>query len=342
MAEGRVVSRAGGILRENLREHPAVRAWSALSPARVEPDHVALLKRKAKGAVYRLAGVGPGGASVIAKRCSREKGAIERAVYERVLPRLPLATLDYHGFVEEEDGRFAWLFLEDLGDERYRPEVEEHRVLAARWLAFLHTAAEGADLGADLPARGPDRYRGQLRSVRAALPGIRALPALPPHGIEVLERIASACERLESSWSRVEALCEGAPGALVHDDCLAKNVHVCPSEAGPRVVPIDWGGAGFGLAATDLGQLALPHRGPPEHEPEYAAYLDVARRRWPELDLETVRRLANLGQLFWALKVIDRGIPEFACDWARPEDVARNLGIYEAALARSMRVAGAG
>jgi hypothetical protein len=58
------------ILRDNLGEHPAVRAWSATGPERVEPKSVAVLKkwtRHQKSGVYRLAGVGPGGAAVIAK-----------------------------------------------------------------------------------------------------------------------------------------------------------------------------------------------------------------------------------------------------------------------------------
>lgn len=332
---------AGNVRTEDLQEHPAVRAWSGLSPARVEPDQVVALKRKARGAVYRLAGVGPGGRAVIAKRCSREKAAVERAVYEQVLPRLSLTTFEYYGFVEEADGLHAWLFLEDVGDERYSPEVEEHRVLAARWLALLHSGSDGAAASPPFPERGPEHHRSQLRAILETLPRIRALPSVPPEGVEVLDRIAARCERLESSWRRVEAFCEPIPRALVHGDCLGKNVHLRVGPAGRGIAFFDWGGAGFGLVATDLGQLALPHRGPPDNEPGCATYLGVARRRWPDLDLETVRQLAQLGQLFWALKVIQRGIPEFECDWARPEDVTGNLRIYEAALARSMCIAGA-
>jgi len=332
------VKKAAKVLWTDLAEHPAVRAWSGLSPARALPDHLVVLKRKADGAVVRLAGVGPEGRAVIAKRCRFDKAAIERAIYEQVLPRLPLPTLDYHGFVDEEDGLFVWLFLEDVGDERYAPEDREHRELAARWLAHLHTAPLSADVRAVFPERGPDHYRHELRAIRATLPRGRSPSTRSPHGIEVLDRIASLCERLESSWSEVDALCEKAPRALVHGDCLAKNVHFHGTGAGRRVAPFDWGGAGWGLAATDLGQLALPRCGPPDHAPDYAAYLDVARRRWPGLELETVRQLANLGQLFWALKVIRRAIPELDCEWARRGDVLHDLGVYEAALARSLLV----
>jgi aminoglycoside phosphotransferase (APT) family kinase protein len=335
------VRKPAKVLRTDLAEHPAVRAWSGLSPTHALPDHLVILKRKAEGAVVRLAGVGPEGRAVIAKRCRFEKAVIERAVYEQVLPRLPLPSLDYHGSVAEEDGRFVWLFLEDVGDERYTPEDREHRELAARWLACLHTTALGADLRGLFPERGPDHYRGELRAIRATLPQGGSLPTPSPRGTGVLDRIASLCERLESSWSGVDALCEKAPRALVHGDCLAKNVHFRGTGAGRRVAPFDWGGAGIGVAATDLGQLALPRRGPPDDAPDHAAYLDVARRRWPELEFETVRQLAELGQLFWALKVIRRAIPELDCNWARPGDVLHDLAVYEAALARSFHALGA-
>ncbi len=97
----------------------------------------------------------------------------------------------------------------------------------------------------------------------------------------------------------------------------------------------DWGGAGWGVAATDLGQLALPHAGPPDEQPDAAAYLEAARRRWPQLDMELVRQLAVVGQLFWALKVISRGLEEFEDPWREPEQTLRDLRIYGAALARS-------
>jgi hypothetical protein len=326
---------------EAVAEHPAVRAWLELSPAGPRPEAVERLKRKAKGAVYRLIRARPGGAAVIAKRCHWDKAQIERAIYETVLPRLPEMPFEYHGFVEERDERYSWLFLEDVGDERYCPGVAHHRSLVASWLALLHTTASDESLRALVPDRGPEHYREHLRSICETLPRVRRLESVPAEGVEVLRQIGSCCEQLESSWRRIETLGDGAPRTVVHDDCLAKNVHLRARACGLGVAPFDWGGAGWGLAVTDLGQLALPREGPPDHEPDYAAYRCVARSRWPFLDLEAIRQLANLGQLFWALKVIDRGLREFECDWARAEDVVRNLGIYAAALGRALRVAGA-
>jgi hypothetical protein len=60
---------------------PAVRAWRALGagplPARLE-----LLRRRKKSVVFRLAGVGRGGADVIAKQGLWQIALDERATYE--------------------------------------------------------------------------------------------------------------------------------------------------------------------------------------------------------------------------------------------------------------------
>src|SRR5204862_282300 len=77
--------------RENLLAHPAVQAWRQLHPDRVVPDRITPAKFKPNKprpnlTVYRLEGIGADGAAVIAKRCTREGGRIERIVYERVLP----------------------------------------------------------------------------------------------------------------------------------------------------------------------------------------------------------------------------------------------------------------
>src|SRR5204863_536366 len=76
--------------REILLAHPAVRAWQQLDPERVVPDRITPAKFKPNKprpnlTVYRLEGIGADGAAVIAKRCTREGGRIERIVYERIL-----------------------------------------------------------------------------------------------------------------------------------------------------------------------------------------------------------------------------------------------------------------
>ena len=108
------------VIRANLADHPAVRAWRRLGGGRAEPDRVEILKEvvhdercdldpfpaegtnrysvlelsPSRSAVYRLVGVGPGGSAVVAKQCYQkhsESAVTEHVIYERVLPRLPVA-----------------------------------------------------------------------------------------------------------------------------------------------------------------------------------------------------------------------------------------------------------
>src|SRR5438046_161827 len=127
-----------GALPERLVEHPAVKAWAALNPERVEPENIEVLKFKrcdSKSAVYRLEGVGPDGAAVVAKRCLAKTASVERIIYEEVLPRLPIPALGCYGFVEMPGEGYCWLFLEDAGREEYSSLDGEHRAIASPWLA---------------------------------------------------------------------------------------------------------------------------------------------------------------------------------------------------------------
>ena len=57
-------------------------------------------------------------------------------------------------------------------------------------------------------------------------------------------------------------------------------------------------------------------------------YHEVVASRWPELDVPAIASLANLGRMFWALKVISRTLDEFETDWADPAHTAANLHLY--------------
>src|SRR6266516_289741 len=82
--------------RSALNGHPAVQAWCHLYPD-AEPVQLTPLRvRKRKSNVYRLEGVGRAGTAVIAKRCSKATARVERAVYEDLLPGLPVPSLHYY------------------------------------------------------------------------------------------------------------------------------------------------------------------------------------------------------------------------------------------------------
>lgn len=319
-----------------LREHPAVVAWGRIAPSSTAPELVSVLKRKAKGSVYRLTGVGKDGTDVIAKRCRQDKGRVESLVYRELYPRLPVATLHFYGSVQEEAGGFGWLFLEDVGDRPYRPEVPEHRRAAGHWFGLAHALAKDLELRSQLPDRGPEFHHAYLSHVLEALPEILAERTLDAGGRTLLREIIEQCEHVAGHWHRVDAFCRGLPRTLVHGDCLRKNVHVRSTRDGVNVVPFDWGGAGWGLIATDLGQLALPYRGARPVDPDLGAYLAVVEGCWPDLDRPTVEQLANLGQLFWCLKVLSREIPAFDYEWATTDATLANFRIYAAALADAL------
>ena len=72
------------VLETNLLEHEAVNAWSRLQPERVEPKGIEILKLREKSAVYRMTGVRPDGSDIIAKRCPRPVGLVERNIYQKL------------------------------------------------------------------------------------------------------------------------------------------------------------------------------------------------------------------------------------------------------------------
>ena len=149
-----------------LSDHPAVRAWLSLGGA--QPHAVDVLKsaRFRKRGVYRLEEAGPDGSPVIAKICKRKTAEVEAAVYEELLPRLPMPSLRYYGKLLDEDRQHCWLFMEDAGDERYSPERAEHRRLAARWLATIQLHAAEFVRTSYLPDRGPRHYMVHLLNAR--------------------------------------------------------------------------------------------------------------------------------------------------------------------------------
>jgi hypothetical protein len=264
---------------------------------------------------------------------------VERTVFEEVLRNLAMTGLDYYGFVEEEDGRFCWLFLEDVGDQRYSPLIEEHRILAAKWLATMHTAAENMPVRARLADRGSSYYLDYLRSACRGVLRVHATRSLGADDKAVLENIVSMCEFQGSNWNGVERFCDPMPRTLIHGDCLAKNVHVRTVPAGLAVVFFDWGGAGWGLPATDLGQLGLPYRGLPSTNPDCATYRSVVRDQWPSLGVQIVQQLGKLGRMFWALKVISLEVDRFDSVWAKTEHTMNNFRVYESVLTESIRSA---
>ena len=325
------------VLEIDLLEHPTVKAWGEIQSERFMPERIEVLTRKKKGAVYRLVGVGPNNSAVIAKRCKSEKAMIERIIYEEVLPYLSVSSPNFYGYTKEQDGIFWWLFLEDVGDQPLSPILATHRTLSAQWMGEMNTTVEITNMNSHLPDRGPAYYQRYLQTVREMIPEIRIYFSHEANHQEILKDIISMCEFLEGHWNQIEIFCNQIPRTLVHGDCQVKNAHVRSTHTGLIFAPFDWASAGWGLPATDLGQLALPYKSLPPTNPDYTTYLSVVRDEWPDFDLEIVQQLANIGQIFWSLKVISKSIPEFDDKETYLEGLLYNYNVYASVLTAAIQ-----
>ncbi len=324
------------VSQSNLLQHSAVKAWRGLQPGQADPQRIEILNEKKKSAAYRLESVGLGGTAVVAKRCLRVTGLIERTIYEQVLPHLPVASLHYYGFGDEDDNS-CWLFLEDVGKERFSPLVEEQRTLAARWLGIVHTSAAHIAAANKLPDGGPRRYLGHLRFARDAILRHRTNPVLRAGDVTGFEDILKQFDFLEKRWNRVERWCEGMSQTLVHGDFRPKNIYVRTDHTGTAFFPLDWETAGWGVPAADLA----PMRGLPlANQVDIVAYWSAVRDSWPFLDIPTIERLVNIGRIFrrlaavsWASTSLGFETNEFLW-WA-----VESMKIYHEELSDAIRMA---
>jgi Ser/Thr protein kinase RdoA (MazF antagonist) len=308
--------------------HPAVQAWGRLHPA-AEPRGLAVLnshKRRRKSHTYRLEGCGPDGTAVIAKRCSRSTAELERTIYESVLSELPVSSLRYHGMVDDGEEQ-CWLFLEDAGDERYSPLIEEHRRLAAGWLAALHGAAAEIPAASRLPDRGPDHHLAHLRSARKALVQQTADRAAAGEELRVLAGLVSQFDALEARWSDVSAFCDTLPRTLVHGDFSRKNLRVRAGESGATLATFDWEQAGWGVPAPDVARLRPDERSAAARfresgefpgfcaDPSQEIYGSILRNGSAQPSTETVKLMATVGTLFRCLATVNWQTRRFTSTW---------------------------
>jgi ABC-type multidrug transport system ATPase subunit/Ser/Thr protein kinase RdoA (MazF antagonist) len=302
--------------------HPAVGAWNAIAPARTRVDRVDLIRAKDRVQIYRLALAG-GKTSVIAKRRLSEPLRVERTIYEYVLPQLPLARLNYFGFVGDQDEEFAWLFIEDAGDDR--PALAQHRRLAARWLGTLHGAAAELDLASSLPERGPDYFLQHLRVGHLTILDHLDNPGLRPDDRDMLRSLVSTCELIESSWSGVEAICNDLPRTLVHCDLDDGNLRLRREDAEPAIVAFDWELSGWGVPSADIHLLV-----PGASRKDLSCYRSTLSEYVGRLDDDELQELVFVGKGFRLLATVHWASMYLA--HKHPEEGAEELYMYEQPL----------
>ena len=282
------------ILYDNLEAHPALLAWRAFDARREPAQRIEVLRQHGVTAVYRLVGAGADAGTVIAKRVPAVKARPERTIYECVLPHVPVTAPRYHGALAGEGPEpETWLFLEDVGGERYSDERPDHLALTARWAARLHGAAAGIAAARALPDGGPGRYQRHLASATEKLECRLAGPELEVDDVTQLEGILDLLRGLAARWGDVERLCVGLPATVVHGDFRPKNVYLRPAGNRLACYPIDWETAGWGVPAADLTRI------------DVAAYWSVAREWCRGLSLDAVYGLSHLGHVFRTIAAID-------------------------------------
>jgi hypothetical protein len=144
--------------------------------------------------------------AVVAKAGTVERLAVEENVYTELLPALRVAFPPYYGLVENGDG-LCWLFVGEASGDPFRPDRNEHRALASRWLALLHTLGTGVPAEEHLPLQGADHWLVSLREARQALEETRRCRALEPVEEALLDRLVGQCDRLVERWSEIERVC---------------------------------------------------------------------------------------------------------------------------------------
>lgn len=306
----------------DLQTHPAAMAWAKATSLDVLPDCIYVYRERERRALYRLAGVAPGGASVFAKRARAARTVVERTVYQDILPFLPLTTPRYYGsWLDDPDG---WLFIEDVGDERYTEQDPEHRALAGRWVATLHAGGVHVAAARSLPDGGPARYLGHLRSARERITSSLELWSYPRHEAALLETIMVYCDAIEARWARLEEALDDVPPTVVHGDFRPKNGYLRRNGDGLSILPIDWETAGWGAPVTDLTRIDLH------------AYWSVVRDAWP-VDFEAIKGWSRIGWLLEELAALDWVSKALGCESVRArgcaaDDLTTVLGRLTVAL----------
>jgi aminoglycoside phosphotransferase (APT) family kinase protein len=313
-------------------EHPAARAWRRAGHESADPFSIELLKGKHnKRMVYRLMGIGAQNSNVIAKRCRQITGNVERFIYEQILPLLPVTAPQYYGYAVE-DQEFCWLFMEDVGAVEFAPDIETHRVLAARWLGTMHSVGAGIPSVARLPDRGPDHYLRHLKSGRRNILDNLGNPALDPSDLPLLRAVAGMCDQVESKWEQVQRVCEGMPSTLVHGDFRPKNLRVRQHQKDIVLLPFDWETAGWGTPVADLAPARRRYQ---DVQVDLAVYSTIVQDRWRDVDMSVIRQMSEVGLLFRRLAAIDWASVELRCQYT--EQAVQLLNIYQTELSGALQ-----
>ena len=286
------------VLTEGMREHPAVQAWLQIQSDSWEPGSLEVLQQRRYSTVYRLNHVKQGVARVIAKRCRVSTARIEHTIYEELLPLTGMPALRCYGMLEEQEGEYCWLFLEDAGGVRYSTQLPHNRALAGRWLAQTQLAAMSAGLRSCFPDRELGHYLRLLQACRAMLLHHLDGSAMSTEDAAIFRNVSAHLDVVESLWAELEEICDVMPRTLVHGDFVNKNLRVRDTATGNVLLVFDWEFAGWGVPAADLAQLIDRVA-----SPDLSLYCSILNREYSRLELRDIQAVAACGNL---LRMVDQ------------------------------------
>lgn len=310
-----------GTDRDHNLNQAASAAWRSLGLTNRQPESVQLLSAKNKSSVHKL--VYRDRSSIIAKRCQHWGLRVERTIYERVLSHLPVRSAAYYGCMEEENGEYYWLFLEELRGIAFDISTVKHQVLAASWLAKVHGASAHSSLSGRLPAQGPEHFESKPNGAAEQLPdrgtnyyrtalekGIEAISASsadPQYSFEqraLLGKLLTLLDATEEYWHQLELTCQLAPRVIAHGDFVKKNLRVqfAPDAS---IIAFDWESAGWACPAMDFSILETAD------EATIDAYCQNFGDAWPSITAAAVRRLIHAGvicrtvaSVYWQCEIL--------------------------------------
>jgi hypothetical protein len=314
------------VISKNISDHLAVKAWIQLNPKHRIPERIDVIREVAepKASVYRLFGIGHQGSSVIAKRSQTELAMLDRTFYEEILPNIPIPSAYYYGFYDEDD-HITWLFLEDAGDIRYSYRVEEHRMLATKWMGIFHTSTELIPQSVHLPDRGFPYYLDHLRTARDTILNNLSNPALYSNDLIILRKIISDCDLVESKWSQMMSICNGIPRTLTHGDLKKSNACLRNNNGTSELIVFDWETAGIGIPTTDVAKAKV----------DINAYWVCIRDFFPNLEYQDVQKSAEIGKLLRCLAGINWEAQSLAYEWI--SESIKIMNLYHVRIANALR-----
>lgn len=263
--------------------------WLQTGAHRNQPKSIEILEKSKKSEIYRLIDAGKNHHSIIAKRGQLCSLITERIVYEKILPQIPLPSLQFLGFMEEPCGEYGWLFIEDAGNLRTSREAIEERMAISKWLGIFHSTSARIPMVDNIPHIGPDQYLQRIVLMRNIVVSKlnNVSPYTKDHGI--LAGFIQQCNYLEEHWSRIDNYCSKMPSTLTHGDLADENIAVRYESADMQILVLDWEKAGYGTITPDLAYMAYS---------DLDIYRDTSNKDWLHITNTELKQLYWYGKIF--------------------------------------------